>query len=196
MTIYAQTVADLWRPSRKIAAFVYNAVLVIAGSIIVALSAKIVIPLPFSPVPVTGQTLAVLLVGALYGSKRGSLAVLAYLAEGISGLPVFAQGGGILYLFGPTGGYLAGFVFGAYITGWLSERGWDRKVLYTLLAMSIGNIAIFFLGVAWLYRFVGSKALVVGIIPFIPGGIIKTIIAAALLPSGWKLVKRFHSFNR
>jgi biotin transport system substrate-specific component len=188
------TFVDLWRPSRKIAAVAYDAALIIAGSIVVALSAKIVIPLPFSPVPVTGQTLAVLLVGALYGSKRGSLAILAYLAEGISGLPVFAQGGGILYLFGPTGGYLAGFVFGAYITGWLSERGWDRKVPYTLLAMSIGNIAIFFFGVTWLYQFIGSKALVVGIIPFIPGGIIKTIIAAAILPSGWKLINRFRGW--
>jgi biotin transport system substrate-specific component len=101
----------------------YDVVLIFAGSIIVALSAKIVIPLPFSPIPVTGQTLAVLMIGALYGSKRGALTILAYLAEGISSLPVFAQSGGILYLTGPTGGYLVGFVFGAYLPGWLSERG-------------------------------------------------------------------------
>ena len=186
--------ADIWRPSRKALAFAYDAALIIAGSLIIALSAKIVIPLPFSPVPVTGQTLAVLLVGALYGSKRGSLAVLAYLAEGIAGLPVFAMGGGILYLAGPTGGYLSGFVLGAYITGFLSERGWDRSVPFTLCAMLIGNIAIFFCGVFWLFQFIGSKALVVGIIPFIPGGIVKTVIAAAILPSGWKLVHRFKKF--
>jgi biotin transport system substrate-specific component len=182
---------DIWRPSDKLMAFFYDAILIVTGSMLVALSAKIAIPLPFSPVPITGQTLAVLLVGALYGSKRGALAILAYLAEGIAGFPVFSMGGGILSLFGPTGGYLAGFVFGAYITGLLSERGWDRSVSLTLCAMLVGNIAVFFCGVAWLWHFVGSKALVVGILPFIPGGIVKTIIAAAVLPSGWKLIGRF-----
>ena len=184
------TYADVLRPSAKRYALTYDAVLVLGGSVAMALSAQLAIPLPFSPVPVTGQTFAVLLIGALLGSRRGCLCLLAYLAEGAAGLPVFAAGtGGLLHLTGPTGGYLAGFVVAALVTGFLAERGWDRRFWTTIAAMLLGNIAIYAYGLPWLAFFVGAgKALPLGLKPFIAGDIYKLLLAAVLLPSGWKLL--------
>ncbi len=184
--------ADVFRPSVKRYAGLYDVVLVLGGSLFVALSAQIALPLPFSPVPVTGQTLAVLLVGALLGSRRGALSVLAYLAEGAMGLPVFAAGGaGILWLLGPTGGYLFGFIPAAFITGLLAERGWDRRIGSTLVMMLAGNLTLYALGVPYLASYVGlDRALALGFVPFIVGDLCKWLLAAALLPSGWRLLQR------
>lgn len=184
------TYADVLRPSAKRYALTYDAVLVLGGSVAMALSARLAIPLPFSPVPVTGQTFTVLLIGALLGSRRGCLCLMAYLAEGAAGLPVFAAGtGGLLHLTGPTGGYLAGFVVAALVTGFLAERGWDRRFWTTIAAMLLGNIAIYAYGLPWLAFFVGAgKALPLGLKPFIAGDIYKLLLAAVLLPSGWKLL--------
>lgn len=192
MSINTQTITyvDIIRPSKRLYAIAYDLFLVVAGSILLALSAKVSFYIPFSPVPVTGQTFAVLFLGALYGSKRGALTVIAYIAEGVSGLPVFVSGAGIAYLFGPTGGYLFGFITGAFLTGFFAERGWDRKVLTTVAAMTVGFASIFLFGVTWLSFFVGQKALMLGLVPFIPGEIIKIALAAALLPSGWKILNR------
>ena len=122
----------------------YDLALILAGSALIALSAQVAFPLPFSPVPVTGQTFGVLLVASLLGRARGTAAVLAYLAEGAAGLPVFAgAAAGPAKLIGPTGGYLTGFVLGAYVCGWLAERGWDRTPFKTTISMILGNIAIF-----------------------------------------------------
>ncbi len=185
------TYADILRPSGRISSIAYDTMLVLAGSILIALSAKIAFPLPFSPVPVTGQTFAVLLTGALLGSKRGVLAVLAYIAEGISGMPVFTgAGAGFAYLLGPTGGYIAGFAAAAGITGLLAEKGWDRNIFTTAMAMAAGSAAIYLFGVMWLSLFVGGRALNMGLIPFISGDIVKVALAAALLPAGWKLITR------
>ena len=116
--------------------------------------------------PITGQTLAVLLVGATLGSRRGTLAMLAYLAEGAMGLPVFAGAGGAARLIGPTGGYLIGFVVAAFIVGWLAEHGWDRRLLTTALAMLAGNAAIYLFGVSWLAILMAAdKALADGVVP-------------------------------
>ncbi len=188
MTVFTQ--ADVFRPTSRKNALIYDLALVASASLFIALMAQITIYLPFSPVPITGQTLAVLLIGMLLGSKRGSLAVLAYLAEGATGLPVFAGGlSGPAVLAGPTGGYLAGFAIAAYAAGWLAERGWDRHVLTTVAAMLIGNIVIYALGLIWLAQFVGAdKAFVAGLYPFIPGDLLKIALAAMLLPSGWKLL--------
>jgi biotin transport system substrate-specific component len=168
----------------------YDLALIALGSALIALSARVAIPIPFSPVPVTGQTFAVLLVGALLGRWRGGAAALAYLGEGAAGLPVFAGGAaGPHVLVGPTGGYLVGFVAGAWICGALAERGWDRRVGWTVLAMILGNVAILVPGLAWIARFVGAdRALALGLWPFIPGDCVKIALAAALLPISWKWI--------
>lgn len=185
------TYADVFRPLAKQKALTYDVILVIGGSLFIALCAQVAIPLPFSPVPITGQTLAVLAVGVLLGSRRGGLSVLTYLIEGALGLPVFAPDGqiGLARLVGPTGGYLVGFVIAAYAAGWLAERGWDRKVITALLAMLLGNAIIYACGLTWLGGFVGiEKALPLGLYPFIVGDLIKLALASASLPLGWKLL--------
>jgi biotin transport system substrate-specific component len=185
------TYADILRPAAKRQALVYDAALVLGGSLFIASSAQVALRLPFSPVPITAQTLAVLLTGALLGSRRGALSLLAYLAEGAMGLPVFARGGaGLPYMLGPTGGYLAGFVAAAYLTGWLAERGWDRRMASTALAMLVGNVALYAPGLVWLAAFVGaSKALTLGFYPFVIGDLLKLALAMTLLPAGWRLLR-------
>jgi len=174
------------------ASLAYEALLVLAGSALIALSAWVAVPLPFSPVPVTAQTFAVLFVGSALGARRGAASALAYLAEGACGLPVFAGGAaGPHVLAGPTGGYLAGFVFGAWLTGALAERGFDRRPFTTVVSMALGNVLILALGLLWLARFVGApRAMALGLVPFLPGDVVKVALAAALLPLGWKLLAR------
>jgi biotin transport system substrate-specific component len=186
------TYADLLRPAARREAHLYDLALILGGSLLVTLSAQIAIHLPFSPVPITGQTLAVLLVGALLGSRRGALSLIVYLSEGAAGLPVFAGGNaGTVILTGPRGGYLVGFVAVAAVTGWLAEHGWDRHVITTIGAMLIGNILLYAFGLPWLASFVGTKrVLALGLTPFIPGDLAKLALAAALLPSGWKVLNR------
>lgn len=186
------TYADILRPRARRLAWLYDLTLVVGGSLLVALSAQAAFHLPLSPVPITAQTLAVLLVGALLGSVRGGVSMLLYLAQGVAGLPVFAAGGaGVAYFLGPTGGYLVGFVFGAALTGLLAERGWDRRVGTTLVAMLLGTAAIYAAGLAWLAAFSGAdNLLALGLYPFIPGAVIKILAAALLLPQGWKLLGR------
>ncbi len=186
------TFVDVLRPAiaRSRAGLLYDAMLVVAGSVFISLLARVAIPLPFSPVPITGQTFAVLLVGALLGSRRGGLVVLLYLLEGVAGLPFFAGGaGGPARLAGPTGGYLIGFVVAAFAVGLLAERGWDRRVWSTAAAMLVGNTIIYAFGLLWLERFVGAgKVLSLGLLPFIPGDLLKLGLAAVSLPAGWKLL--------
>lgn len=184
------TVADLLRPSEKRLAGFYDTSLIICGSLLIGLCAHVKVWLPFSPVPVTGQTFAVLMLGALLGSKPGCLAVLAYILEGAAGLPVFAVGVGTAALLGPTGGYLFGFIPAAYITGRLAEKGWDRRIGTTVLAMIFGNLVIYTFGLLWLCFLTGFSTMVLtlGFYPFIIGDSIKIILAAILLPAGWKLL--------
>jgi biotin transport system substrate-specific component len=180
--------ADLIRPKTHVGAFAYDVLLIVTGSLAVALSALIQIRLPFTPVPITAQTLAVLLIGALLGSRRGGLTLVAYLAEGLAGLPVFSGGGfGLAHLLGPTGGYLIGFAAAAYATGWLAERGWDRRTLTAFGAMTLGNLVIYAFGASWLALLVGANhALALGVAPFIVGDVLKIAIGTALLPLGWR----------
>jgi biotin transport system substrate-specific component len=190
------TVADLVRPAERRLARFYDAALIAGGSVVIALCAQIAIGYP---VPITGQTFAVLMVAALLGSRRGVLCLLAYLAEGLLGLPVFAQGkGGVVAFLGPTGGYLVGFVFAAWIVGVLSERTWDRRVLGTVAAMVLGTAAIYACGLIWLLCLVhlfakplAGGVLAVGLYPFLVGDLLKVALAAALLPSGWKILRHF-----
>lgn len=173
------TYADLLRPSGKVQQIAYDALLVLGGSLLVGLLSQIRIQVGISPVPITGQTLAVLLVGATLGSRRGAMAMLAYLALGTMGLPVVA--GGIA-----TAGYRAGFVVAAFIVGRLSERGWDRHLLTTMLAMLLGNATLYLFGVSWLAVLLGAdQALPLGLYPFIVGDMLKLALAITLLPAGW-----------
>lgn len=183
---------DVVRPLSLHLTWAYDLSCMLAGSLFVALCAQVAVPLPFSPVPLTGQTLAALLVGALLGSRRGTLSVLLYISEGLLGIPVFAGGAlGLARLIGPTGGYLAGMVAGAFVVGLLAERGWDRKPVTMALAMVIGNAAIYLFGLAWLAHFVGSgQVLAAGLLPFVPGDLLKVALATGLLPAGWALFGR------
>ncbi len=164
---------------------------VVAGTALLAVSARLRIELGFSPVPITGQTFAVLLVGAVYGSRLGGATLLAYLAEGIAGLPVFAGGAsGWAYFTGPTGGYLVGFVAAAYAVGWLAERGWDRSAATMAVAMVVGNVVIYVPGVAWLMAELNvsaARAWDIGVQPFLWGDLLKLGLASGLLPAAWAL---------
>ena len=178
--------AVLW-PDRAdgFSAVARTVILVALGTALLALSAKINLPLPY--VPMTLQTLVVLMIGAAYGWRLGSATVIAYLAEGAIGLPVFAGPvGGLAPLLGPTAGYLAGFVAAAFITGWLSERGWDRSVPRLFVAMGFGHIVILAAGFAWLafgMKLGVEKAWLVGIVPFVAASVIKNALGAAFVPA-------------
>ncbi len=188
----ALSYADLARPTARRSALAYDLGLIALGSALVAIAATVSVRLPFTPVPWTMQPLAVLLVGALLGSRRGAAAMLAYLAEGLSGLPVFADGSfGPGPLMGPTGGYLVGFVAAAWVVGALAERGWDRHFLSTWAAMALGSLTLFAFGLPWLAQFTGWNAvLAAGLWPFVPGDLLKQVLAALLLPGAWKLAQR------
>jgi biotin transport system substrate-specific component len=169
--------------------------LVIGFSLLTALSAQIVIPI--GPIPITGQTFAVLLTGALLGSRLGAITMIVYLIEGASGLPFFRGGmAGIAHLMGPTGGYLIAFPAAAFITGAFAEHGWDRRFLTAAAAMAIGSLVIMLSGWAWFTILMHASPLIAlydTVINFIPGDIIKILLAAAVLPTGWKLVGRKRS---
>lgn len=164
--------------------------LIIGGSIFVAASAQIQVPM--WPVPMTMQTFAVLLIGAAYGSRLGAATMVAYLAEGAVGLPVFAGfSGGIGVLQGPTAGYIAGFILAAGATGWLAERRWDRNLGTTALSMLIGNVLIYVPGLIVLAGFVGAdKVFEFGLTPFLAGDALKLALAAVLLPAAWRIIGR------
>jgi len=167
---------------------------VLAGSVLLTVSAKLQIP--FWPVPMTLQTLVVLALGMALGPRLGAMAVIAYLAQGAMGLPVFAgtpeKGIGIAYMLGTTGGYLIGFVIAAFVTGLLARRAWDRNVFTTVAAMLLGNVIIYACGLLWLGSIVGwdKPVLAWGMTPFLLGDLAKIVIAAAFLPTVWRLLGR------
>ena len=162
----------------------YQLLAVIAGIAVLAVSAHIKIP--FYPVPVTMQTLAVLAIGMTYGTRLGGATVLGYLGAGAAGAPVFAGGAGIAYMMGPTGGYLLGFFVAAIVLGALAERGWTRSMITTAAAMVLGNAIIYLLGVSWLANLIGSaKAFEFGLLPFLYGDALKLVIAAVGVPFLW-----------
>ncbi len=183
MTAIAQV---LQKPSSLLA----EGLTVLGGSLFIALMAQC--SLPIGAVPITLQTFAVLLMGGLLGSKKGALAVIAYLCEGTLGLPFFFSGnGGLLHLMGPTGGYLLGFVLAAFVVGALIERGGRDRYILSLFAMAIGAAIIILFGSLWLTHFVGQKgALSLGVYPFLFGDVIKVVAAATLLPLGHKFLNQ------
>lgn len=169
--------------------------LALAGSALLALSAKV--KLDIGPVPVTLQTFVLLAMAMLFGARLAGATVLAYLAEGAAGLPVFAgtpeKGLGLAYMMGPTGGYLVGFFLAAVAAGMLAERGWDRNIVLTALAMTIGTALIFIPGVLWLGTLIGwdKPVLALGLYPFLAGGAIKIAMAVAIFPTLWAVMKKF-----
>lgn len=200
-----RTLADVLWPAADqagVGALLRNAMLVLVGSIFVAATAQVQVP--FYPVPFTGQTFGVLVVGLALGWRLGGLSLALYALEGAIGLPVFAGfKGGMAILSGPTGGYIAGFIFAAAVVGALAEKGWSRSILLTLAAMVIGNIVIYACGVAWLgnwYATLGAKfipagatafqaAIANGLVPFLLGDAAKIVLAALALPGAWKVVR-------
>ena len=189
----ALTLSEVMVPARGISR---DVALVGSFAGLTALAAQVTIYLPFTPVPISGQTFAVLLCGAVLGRRRGAAAQLFYIGLGSIGLPVFAGGGSGLPA-GPSGGYIVGFVVAAYLVGLMAERGWDRRVSTACLAMLAGNITIYAFGLPWLACFVGGppvKVLALGLYPFIAGDFMKLALASALLPSTWRLIGgRSHS---
>ena len=182
--------ADAQR-ARERSGILFDIVAVLGGSLATGLAAQAAIHLPFTPVPITGQTFAVLLVAALLGSRRGAMSMILYLAEGAAGLPVFGGGAaGPAILAGPTGGYLIGFVPAAWAVGALAERGWDRRVPTTLVAFLAGNALIYAFGLPWLALHVGwERTLALGFLPFAIGDALKLLLAAIVLPGGWRLAR-------
>ena len=184
---------------------VRSSLLALAGTALLALCARLSFPIPTTPVPITMQTFAVLLLGALYGPRLGALTMLLYLAEGLAGLPVFAGGRSawspssiplLPVIVGPTAGYLLAWPLAAALVGALARRGWDRRVRSAIPAMLLGNLVILLCGFAWLagatYLLTGAlhipALLAASVLPFLPGDAIKLLLAALALPGGWSLL--------
>jgi biotin transport system substrate-specific component len=190
MTTLAPTLYTRTFP--RIADWLRDLNLIVLGALFTAILAQVIIPLSFTPVPLTGQTFAVLLVAAALGSKRGAASMALYLAAGAIGLPFFAGGShGFNAVIGATGGYLIGFIIAAYVIGLLAERGLERSVRTSIIPFLIGTIIIYVCGVAWLAIVLGNftKAITLGLVPFLIGDIIKLVAASLALPVAWKLVK-------
>ena len=166
--------------------------LVIVFSLFIAACAQFAIPI--GDVPITGQSFAVLLTGALLGSRLGAAAVIAYLIEGAVGLPFFAAGGsGIARFMGQSGGYLIAFPAAAFVTGAFAENGWDKRYHTAVVAMAIGSLVILMTGWVWYSIITNTSAALsfkLAVLRFLPGDVIKIALAAAVLPTGWALLKR------
>ena len=191
------TLADFLVPIRvgeRMSSRVRSAILIVAGALLIYLTARLSIRLPDNPVPITAQTFGVLLVGGALGFRRGMAATALYVLVGIVGVPFFAEGrGGIQVIWGATGGYLVGFIVAGAIVGRLAELGWDRNVAGSIGAMIVGSIVIYLLGVPWLATTTGQpldQAVLQGVVPFLPFDILKLLAAAAVFPAAWWVVGR------
>jgi len=191
------TLADFLVPNRlseRMTTRLRHVALIALGALLIALTARISIPVPGSPVPVTGQTFGVLLVAGALGTRRGVASISLYVLIGLIGIPFFAEGkGGIQVILGATGGYIVGFGVAGAVVGRLAELGWDRRLIGALGAMAIGNVVIYLIGVPWLVAVTGyslSVAIEKGVLPFLIGDAIKLLLAAAAFPAAWWLVGR------
>lgn len=186
---------DIRQPVKSVSKKANQILLILSASWLIAISAQFSINLPFSPVPITGQTLIILLIGALLGKNRGTAAVGLYLAQGAAGLPVFAGGkSGLITLFGPTGGYLIGFAAAAYVVGILMELRYGNSLLYMGFSLLVGNLIIYSFGLFWLAKFVGeSQALQLGLLPFLAGDLLKILLGVTILGSSQKIMSIYMS---
>lgn len=181
----------LWKMDSKIYRLLRGTLLTFASSAAIALSAQVAIPLPFTPVPITLQTLVVLLSGALLGSRLGPLSVIVYIGLGMTGIPVFASGGaGLARLLGPTGGYLVGFAAASFVAGFLFENGFGKTLFGRTLAMLAASVLIYAFGLARLASFTGwDSVLSLGLYPFIAGDMLKIGLLTLLLPATQAVVQ-------
>jgi biotin transport system substrate-specific component len=195
----ARVLADvLPRPTARGRALALDVALVTAGAAVVALLAQAEIPL--WPVPITGQTLGVIVVGAALGARRGGAALLAYLGAGLAGLPVFAGfTGSLAAVAKPSFGFVIGFVFAAFVAGWVAERAWDRRPGLAFLGFAAASVVPFLIGVPYLAYILNvvqgaglglGAILAVGVMPFIVGGVVKAALAAAVIPAAWAVVRK------
>ncbi len=191
------TIADFLVPisvGEHVTARVRDIALVAAGALFIYLTARIAIPVPGSPIPITGQTFGVLLVGGALGFRRGLIAVALYVLLGVVGLPFFAEGkGGLSVIWGASGGYLIGFIVAGAVVGRLAELGWDRKLGGALGAMLVGSVIIYAIGLPWLKVVLGltvQQTIDQGLTPYILGDTLKLILAAVLFPTAWWVVGR------
>ena len=165
---------------------------VLLGSILLAIASQVTVPL--KPVPITMQTFAILLIGMTYGSRLGAITMIVYLTEGAAGLPVFAGGtGGYIHLFGPTGGYLWGFILAAFVIGWLAEHGWGKTFITTAAAMLVGNALLYIPGLLVLKGVLSlgwEETLASGLMPFLIGDSLKLLLAAVTMPFAWHIVNK------
>jgi len=189
------TLALAASPAGVRANLAWRVLLALAGSWLVAGLAQVEIRLPFTPVPITGQTLGVLLVGAALGPGLGAVSMALYLAQGALGLPFFAggsSGADLLGLASVTGGYLVGFVVAAAAVGALARRGWDRSLRSSISAMFLGEIVLYLVAIPWLMQALDvslGRALELGLAPFVVGDTLKILLAAGLLPAAWRLAR-------
>lgn len=185
--MFRQAALPLFEMSQE-RSWIRNLILVIGGSFLIALFARIAIPFPFSPVPIVLQAHLCLLLGVLFGSRIGTLMVLTYLLQGALGMPVFALGrAGLPILLGPTGGYLIGYVLGTWITGFLVERSGSKNQRQAMLAMVIGNLMIYLCGLSQLSLFVGiERVFFLGMLPFLLGDSLKLVVAQRVLKAIWR----------
>jgi len=189
--------ADLiTRPTTRGRALALDAALVLTGVLVVSLLARVSVPM--WPVPITGQTLGVIIVGAALGSRRGAASLATYTAAGLAGLPVFASGGGVGYVLVPSFGFIIGFIAAAFIAGWIAERSWDRKPWFAFLGFAGASIVPFLFGVPYMALILTAVmgqtvsfagVMEAGVLPFILGGVVKAAIAALLIPAAWAGVR-------
>lgn len=190
MTTATPTLAWQVTPRTRIG----TATAVVAIALLTAVAAQVRVPLPFTPVPITGSTFAVVLGGAALGMRAGAASQLLYLALGAVGLPVFTEASGGWQVFlGATGGYLVGFLLAAALVGWLAEQRYDRRFVTAVWLFALGNLVIYAVGVPWLMAVTGfgpGEAIAKGVVPFLAGDLLKIAAAAGLTPAAWRLVGR------
>ena len=195
-TTTPRVLSEAFGPTEGTALRLKQAALVVAGIALLAICAKIKVPVPGSPVAVGLGTFAVLTIGAAYGARLGLVTIAGYMLIGMLGFDIFQSStnelNGVQYMMGGTGGYLVGYVMATVLLGVLAQRGWDRSVLWMALAMLLGNILLYIPGLAWLGALYGldKPILAWGLTPFIVGDVLKLALAALVLPAAWKLVGR------
>ena len=184
-----RTLIDTLFPLRRVNVYIKNIILILFGTLLLTLSSKVQVP--FWPVPMTMQTFVVLIIAMSYGWKLSLLTLLAYLFEGALGLPVFAKGGGLLYLIGPTAGYLYGMTIAAALIGYFADKGYGKSIISCIMPLLLGTIIIFICGIGYLSSIIGlEKAIAVGLLPFIPSELFKIALAVFIIPTIWKYLEK------